>query len=95
MGSNSNTIYDIIILGAGVSGIGMAHSLLKEKDQTFLIIEKNDGVGGTWRNNTYPGLCCDVPSHFYSYSFGILPGNCCGNKLHFIFITFHLYFLLI
>ena len=45
MGSNSNTIYDIIILGAGVSGIGMAHSLLKEKDQTFLIIEKNDGVG--------------------------------------------------
>ena len=54
MGSNSNTIYDIIILGAGVSGIGMAHSLLKEKDQTFLIIEKNDGVGGTWRNNTYP-----------------------------------------
>ena len=50
MGSNSNTIYDIIILGAGVSGIGMAHSLLKKKDQTFLILEKNDGVGGTWRN---------------------------------------------
>ena len=68
MGSNSNTIYDIIILGAGVSGIGMAHSLLKEKNQTFLILEKNDGVGGTWRNNTYPGLCCDVPSHFYSLS---------------------------
>ena len=73
MGSNSNTIYDIIILGAGVSGIGMAHSLLKKKDQTFLILEKNDGVGGTWRNNTYPGLCCDVPSHFYSYSFSMNP----------------------
>src|SRR5210317_1069819 len=73
MGNNSNTIYDIIILGAGVSGIGMAHSLLKEKNQTFLIIEKNDGVGGTWRNNTYPGLCCDVPSHFYSYSFSMNP----------------------
>ena len=67
------TIYDIIILGAGVSGIGMAHSLLKKKDQTFLILEKNDGVGGTWRNNTYPGLCCDVPSHFYSYSFSMNP----------------------
>ena len=73
MGNNSNTIYDIIILGAGVSGIGMAHSLLKKKDQTFLILEKNDGVGGTWRNNTYPGLCCDVPSHFYSYSFSMNP----------------------
>jgi len=51
----------------------MAHSLLREKDQTFLILEKNDGVGGTWRNNTYPGLCCDVPSHFYSYSFSMNP----------------------
>ena len=73
MESNGNTIYDTIILGAGVSGIGMAHSLLKSKDHKFIIIEKNDGVGGTWRNNTYPGLCCDVPSHFYSYSFSMNP----------------------
>ena len=48
MESNGNTIYDTIILGAGVSGIGMAHSLLKSKDHKFIIIEKNDGVGGTW-----------------------------------------------
>ena len=73
MDSNSKKIYDVIILGAGISGLGSAYNLLRNKNSSFLILEKNEGVGGTWRENTYPGLCCDVPSHFYSFSFAINP----------------------
>src|SRR5581483_6188606 len=39
----------------------------------FTIFDRNDGFGGTWRKNTYPGAACDVPSHFYSYSFALNP----------------------
>ena len=73
MDSNSDKIYDVIILGAGISGIGSAYKLLENKDTSFIILEKSEGVGGTWRENTYPGLCCDVPSHFYSFSFAMNP----------------------
>ena len=73
MDSNSKKIYDVIILGAGISGLGTAYNLLRNKNSSFLILEKNEGVGGTWRENTYPGLCCDVPSHFYSFSFAMNP----------------------
>ena len=73
MDSNSDKIYDVIILGAGISGLGSAYKLLENKDTSFIILEKSDGVGGTWRENTYPGLCCDVPSHFYSFSFAMNP----------------------
>ena len=73
MNSNNNTVYDSIILGAGISGIGMAANLLKENISSFLILEKKEAVGGTWRDNTYPGLCCDVASHFYAFSFELNP----------------------
>ncbi len=73
MDNNSEKVYDVIILGAGISGLGMAHNLLKENKSSFVILERNEGVGGTWRENTYPGLCCDVPSHFYSFSFAMNP----------------------
>jgi len=73
MDSISEEIYDVIILGAGISGLGTAYNLLRNKKISFRILEKNDGIGGTWRENTYPGLCCDVPSHFYSFSFAINP----------------------
>ena len=69
MNSNNNKIYDSIILGAGISGIGMAVNLLKANISSFLVLEKKGAVGGTWRDNTYPGLCCDVASHFYAFSF--------------------------
>jgi cation diffusion facilitator CzcD-associated flavoprotein CzcO len=59
----------IAILGAGFSGLCMAMSLVRAGIRTFTIYEKGDGVGGTWRDNTYPGAGCDVPSHLYSYSF--------------------------
>ncbi|UUM21173.1 NAD(P)/FAD-dependent oxidoreductase [Mycoavidus sp. SF9855] len=59
----------IVIIGAGLSGILMGIQLLKEGIKTFEILEMGESVGGTWRDNTYPGLCCDVPAHAYSYTF--------------------------
>lgn len=64
---------EIAIVGAGMSGICMAVTLLEAGIDTFTIYEKADEVGGTWRDNTYPGLTCDVPAPFYSYSFAPNP----------------------
>src|SRR5258708_3684602 len=59
----------VAILGAGLSGLCMAARLEQEGVRSFAIYEKGDGVGGTWRDNAYPGSGCDVPSHLYSFSF--------------------------
>ncbi|WP_428407967.1 flavin-containing monooxygenase [Hyphococcus sp.] len=59
----------IAILGAGFSGMGMAIRLKQEGFDNFTIYEKANEVGGTWRENIYPGVACDVPSHLYSFSF--------------------------
>jgi cation diffusion facilitator CzcD-associated flavoprotein CzcO len=59
----------VAIIGAGMSGLCMAAKLQDAGIEEFTIFEKADDVGGTWRDNTYPGLSCDVPSRFYSYSF--------------------------
>lgn len=59
----------VAILGAGAAGLCMAIQLLDAGIDTFTVFEKSDGVGGTWRDNTYPGAACDVPSHLYSLSF--------------------------
>ena len=61
--------YDVIIIGAGFSGIGMGIKLLQAGIDNFLILESADSVGGTWRDNDYPGCACDIPSHLYSFSF--------------------------
>ncbi|MHA3022787.1 flavin-containing monooxygenase [Mycobacterium sp. BMJ-28] len=60
-----------LIIGSGFSGLGMGIALKNQgfKDQDFLILEKADEIGGTWRDNTYPGCACDIPSHMYSFSF--------------------------
>ena len=58
-----------IIIGSGFAGIGMAIALKKAGLGDFLILEKRNDVGGVWRDNTYPGAACDVPSHLYSFSF--------------------------
>ncbi|MGC6472863.1 MAG: flavin-containing monooxygenase [Parvibaculales bacterium] len=63
----------IAILGAGLSGMCMGIQLLKNGFTDFTIFEKADTVGGTWRENTYPGVACDVPSHLYSFSFARNP----------------------
>lgn len=69
-GSNGRRSPSIIIVGAGVSGLLMGYRLLKAGITTFEILEKSDSaIGGTWRDNTYPGLACDVPAYWYSYSF--------------------------
>ena len=57
-----------LIIGTGFSGLGMGIAL-QQQGVDFLILEKADDVGGTWRDNTYPGCACDVPSHLYSFSF--------------------------
>ncbi|MCV7401504.1 NAD(P)/FAD-dependent oxidoreductase [Mycobacterium fragae] len=57
-----------IIIGTGFSGLGMAIALQRQ-GVDFLILEKADEIGGTWRDNSYPGCACDVPSHLYSFSF--------------------------
>lgn len=59
----------IAIIGAGMSGILAAIKLHEAGYDDFTIYEKADRLGGTWRENTYPGIACDVPSHLYSYSF--------------------------
>ncbi|OBF17301.1 monooxygenase [Mycobacterium kubicae] len=59
----------VAIIGAGMSGICMAAKLQDAGMDSFTIFEKAEDVGGTWRDNTYPGLTCDVPSRYYSYSF--------------------------
>lgn len=61
--------FDVIIVGTGFSGLCMAIQLKKAGKHSFVILEKAEGVGGTWRENHYPGCACDVPSHLYSYSF--------------------------
>ncbi len=62
-----------LIIGTGFSGLGMG-SRCRSSGVEFLILEKADEVGGTWRDNTYPGAACDVPSHLYSFSFEPKPG---------------------
>ena len=63
----------IAIIGTGFGGLGMAISLRRAGLNNFLLIEKRGEIGGTWRDNTYPGCACDVPSHLYSFSFDINP----------------------
>ncbi len=60
------------VIGAGMSGI-LAAIKLQEAGFDYVVFEKADDVGGTWRENTYPGIACDVPSHIYSYSFALNP----------------------
>src|SRR5258707_2966806 len=60
---------DVLIVGAGFSGLGMAIKLLEAGTTSFLVIEKADDIGGTWYANQYPGCACDIPSHLYSFSF--------------------------
>jgi cation diffusion facilitator CzcD-associated flavoprotein CzcO len=60
---------DLLIVGAGFAGLGMGIRLAREGTASFLILERADEVGGTWRDNDYPGVACDIPSHLYSFSF--------------------------
>ena len=63
----------IAIVGTGFSGLGMAIRLKRAGIEDFVLLERAEDVGGIWRDNTYPGCQCDVPSHLYSYSFALNP----------------------
>ncbi|WP_439030934.1 flavin-containing monooxygenase [Gordonia terrae] len=62
-------VFTVAVIGAGFSGIGAAIRLRERGIDDFVVLERGDEVGGTWRDNVYPGVACDVPSLLYSYSF--------------------------
>ncbi|MGK0391570.1 MAG: cation diffusion facilitator CzcD-associated flavoprotein CzcO, partial [Maribacter sp.] len=61
--------YEVAIIGAGFAGIGSGIKLSQNNYNSFIIFERKTEVGGTWRDNTYPGCACDIPSMLYSFSF--------------------------
>ena len=64
---------EVAIVGAGFAGIGAAIQLQRAGRESFVVLEKAQALGGTWRDNTYPGVACDIPSHLYSFSFSPNP----------------------
>ena len=60
---------DVLIVGSGFAGLCMAIQLRRAGNDSFVILERAADIGGTWRDNTYPGCACDIPSHLYSFSF--------------------------
>jgi cation diffusion facilitator CzcD-associated flavoprotein CzcO len=63
----------VAVLGTGFAGLGMAAQLARHGIDDFLVIERANDVGGTWRDNTYPGAACDIRSDLYSFSFALNP----------------------
>ena len=63
----------VAIIGSGFAGLGMAIALKRRGESDFVVLERADDVGGTWRDNTYPGAACDVQSNLYSFSFAPNP----------------------
>ena len=63
----------VFVVGAGFGGLGTAIRLQQRGERDFLVVDKGHDVGGTWRDNTYPGAACDVPSQLYSFSFAPNP----------------------
>ena len=59
----------VLVIGAGFAGLGAAIKLDETGEHDFLVVDRGDSVGGTWRDNSYPGAACDVPSQLYSFSF--------------------------
>ncbi len=65
--------HEVVVVGAGFSGVGMAARLKGMGIDDFVVLDRGNDLGGTWRDNTYPGCACDVPSNLYSYSFALNP----------------------
>ncbi len=65
--------YEVVIVGSGFAGLGMAIRLKQEGETSFTVLEQDSAIGGTWHANNYPGCACDVQSHLYSFSFAPNP----------------------
>jgi cation diffusion facilitator CzcD-associated flavoprotein CzcO len=72
------THHHVIVIGTGFAGLGMAIRLLQHGMTDFVVLERAADVGGTWRDNRYPGCACDVPSALYSFSFELNPSWSCS-----------------
>jgi cation diffusion facilitator CzcD-associated flavoprotein CzcO len=66
---SNNTVHDTLIVGTGFTGLGAAIKLRQAGVDDIVLVERADRVGGTWRDNVYPGIACDIPSLLYSFSF--------------------------
>ena len=64
----------VAVIGSGFAGLGLAVRLRQQGETDFVVLERGPDVGGTWRDNSYPGAACDVQSHLYSFSFAPNPG---------------------
>src|ERR1700709_2262854 len=64
----------VLVVGAGFAGLGTAIKLDEHGFSDFVVVDKGQSVGGTWRDATYPGAACDIPSQLYSFSFAKNPG---------------------
>ena len=71
--ATETTLHDVLIVGAGFAGLGAAIRLRQAGIANIVILERGSEVGGTWRDNQYPGAACDIPSNLYSYSFAPNP----------------------
>src|SRR6187551_843974 len=63
----------VVVIGAGFGGLGVARALREAGVEDVTVLERADAVGGVWRDNTYPGAACDVPSALYSWSWALNP----------------------
>ena len=70
---STSKVWQVIIVGSGFAGLGAAIKLREAGIHDFIVLEKSNELGGVWRENTYPGCACDVPSALYSYSFAPNP----------------------
>ena len=65
--------HEVAIIGAGLGGIGMAITLRRAGIEDFVVLERASDIGGTWRDNTYPGIAVDIPAQAYQFSYELNP----------------------
>ena len=65
----ADRVHEVLVVGSGFAGLGQLLALRRAGITDVVLLEKAEALGGTWRDNTYPGCACDIPSHLYSFSF--------------------------